>query len=92
MSDESDVSTASNTDNSHNLEDMAQKRKAAENRSAWPHKCDVDFYDRCEELGLCEDCGCINLVLATDGEKADEQHLLCRCDEIYEHITKPAAK
>ena len=45
-----------------------------------------------EELGLCVDCGCIDLARATDEEKADEQHLLCRCDEIYEHTTKPAAK
>ena len=71
MSDESDNSTASTTDNSHILEDMAQKLKAADtcNRSSWPHKCDMDFYDRCEELGLCVDCGCIDLAQATDEEK-----------------------
>ena len=44
MSDESDAnSTADTTSPANNLEELAQKRKAADLEGRWPHKCDEDF-------------------------------------------------
>ena len=92
MSDESDTSTnspARNTGNNVNLEEMAQKRRAADLQGKWPHKCDQDFYEQCDKLGLCSECSCIDTALATAEEKTkDNQNLVCRCAEIDEFIAK----
>ena len=90
MSDERDTtSNAGNTANNDTLEEMAQKRKAADLEGRWPHKCDEDFYEQCDELGLCRECGCIDVPLATAREKTkDCQNSLCRCAEIDRHIAQ----
>ena len=93
MSDESDTSTnspaGSNTGTNINLEEMAQKRRAADLEGRWPHKCDVDFYEQCDLLGLCSECSCIDTALATAEEKTkDYQNLVCRCAEIDEFIAR----
>ena len=52
-----------------------------------PHRLDPDFLARCEDLGLCEDCGLIDLSFATEEEKSsDFWCYLCRCEEIAKHI------
>ena len=90
MSEESDTnSTAGTTSPAINLEELAQKRKAADLEGRWPHKCDEDFYEQCDELGLCSECGCIDVTLATPLEKTkDCQNSLCRCDVIERHIAQ----
>lgn len=71
------------------FKEKAEKRRSLRGdsvlpRNYFPHRLDEDYYSKCEELGLCEDCGLVDLCFATD---EDDQRFLCRCKEVDKYIS-----